>query len=97
MRDRARERLIQVAIGEHAFTAEALRDQLQAAGIPAMVRNRNAGGGVFGAGPSFGHEVLVLEGDAARAAAMLGVAPPPLPAPRLARPVRPRARRRRWW
>lgn len=96
MRDRGRERLVQVAVGEYAFTAEALREQLQRAGIPAMVRNRNAGGGVFGVGLSFGHEVLVLEGDVGRAAAVLGVPPPPpprLPAPPTAR----RQRRRRWW
>ena len=99
-RDRRRERIVRVAIAENAFTAEMLRAQLQEAGIRSLVRNRDAGSVVIGGigGASYSLELLVLEGDADLAAAVLGAGPQQeaLPPPRLSATER-RARRRRWW
>ncbi len=96
-RDRRRERLVRVAVADNTFTGEMLREQLREAGIPALLRNREGGVGVFAAlGGTF--ELFVLEGDAALASAVLGgdTPPEPLPSPRLAAPP-PATRRRRWW
>lgn len=100
-RDRARERLVQVAVAESAYTAELLRDQLAQAGIAAMVRNRDGASPWLGPlGSAYSHELLVLEGDADAANALIGDGPPapelspPKLAPSSKRAARPR---RRWW
>ena len=99
-RDRRRERIVRVAIAENSFTAEMLRAQLQEAGIRSLIRNRDSGNAVFGGmgGVNYSLEVMVLEGDADLAAAVLGAGPQheALPPPRL-REQRRRQRRRRWW
>ena len=96
LRDRARERLVVVAVADNHFTAELLREQLREAGIPSTSRNREGGAAVLGGiGGTF--EIAVLEGDSDRAASMLGGATqaPLVPSPSL--PPGPRRRRRRWW
>jgi hypothetical protein len=100
-RDRRREPLVVVAIAENGFTAAMLREQLAEAGIRALVRDQHSV--VLGplAGGNFGHEVLVLAGDADRATAVIGEGQPPAPLPPPALPTperhRPGRRRRRWW
>jgi hypothetical protein len=97
MRDRRRERLVRVAVADNLFTAEFLRGQLEEAGIPCTMRNREGGAAVVGGiGGTF--ELFVLEGDADLATAVIGDGTPPevLPPPTLPAGRR-RTRRRRWW
>ena len=95
-RDRRRERLVRVAVADNTFTGQMLRDQLQEAGIPSLLRNREGGVGVI-AGPGGTFELFVLEGDADLASAVLGGGSPPEPLPPPQLPPRPQRKRRRWW
>lgn len=93
-RDRARERLVRVAVAENPTTASMIRETLTGAGIQSMLKNRDATSVIWGtAGTPWSVEVWVLEGDAEAAAAVLGGTPaPPLPPPA----VEPH-HKRRWW
>lgn len=96
-RDRARERLVRVAVAENTITAEMIRETLAQAGIRSMLKNRDGAAVVFGGGlaGSWSLEVWVLEGDADAAAVLLGGPPPP---PALSPPAVPEApAKRRWW
>ena len=71
--DRGREPLVRVAVAENNFDAELMRDELTAAGIRCMLRNQDslAVTTTIGLSSPFSIEVLVLEGDVDRAAAVL--------------------------
>lgn len=100
MRGRAHERLVQVAVAESAYTAAMLHDLLLSVGVRALVRNRDAATGLWlgPIGSPYSHELLVLEGDFDRAAAILAQHDPlpELPPAARLRPKQPRPRRR-WW
>jgi hypothetical protein len=95
-RDRARERLVRVAVAENETTARLIHDELLRAGIRSLVKNADPTSAVYGgvAAP-WALEVYVLEGDVAAATTLLGGAraPEPLPPPALGAAPR----RRPWW
>lgn len=97
-RDRRSERLVRVAIAENAAAARLIQDELEAAGIRSLLKNRDATALALGGAPPapFTLEIFVLEGDADAASALLdgGPVPPGLPLP--AHPPRS-SKRRRWW
>jgi hypothetical protein len=70
-RDRARERLVRVAVAESPMTAELLAGMLKEAGIRCMVKDVGPAPAVLGAGALASYELFVLEGDATAAAAVL--------------------------
>jgi hypothetical protein len=75
--NRDREPLVRVAVAENNFDAELMKDELAAAGIRCMLRNGDvlAVTNQIGMSAPFSIEVLVLEGDAARAAQVLSERP----------------------
>ena len=78
MRNRKDERLVRVSVAENAMTAQFIRDELAAAGIRSLARNKDAVGVTWGGnlGFPFSIEIFVLEGDAERALTILGEPPP---------------------
>jgi hypothetical protein len=74
-----REPLVRVAVAENDFDAELIKDELAAAGIRCMLRNQDmlTVTNTVGMSAPFSVEVLVLEGDATRAAAVLSERPVP--------------------
>ncbi len=70
-RDRARERLVRVAVAENPMAAELLAGMLKEAGIRCMVKDVGPAPSFLGAGALASFEIFVLDGDAAAAAAVL--------------------------
>ena len=96
-RDRARERLVRVAVAETLITAQMLQEQLAQAGIRSMLKNRDGTAVAMGGSYAqpFAMELFVLEGDADAASALLGGPPPPAVAPPAL--AAPPPKQRRWW
>lgn len=95
-RDRQHERLIKIAVAENASTAELIRQTLEEAGVPCLLKNTDPLGVMWGSaltGP-FAMQVFVLEGDEARALATLAERPvQAIPPPKLDQPRRRQRRR----
>lgn len=72
-RDRAREPLTKVAVAENPPTAELVRQLLDEAGIPCLVKNTDPLGVVYGSlwTSPFSVQIFVLSGDEAHAQAVL--------------------------
>ncbi len=89
---------MRVAVAESSLTAEMIRESLEQAGIPAMLRNLDAASVTLGgsAAAPWSVEVFVLEHDAPLASALLGGTPVPeaLPPPAVGSGV---PARRHWW
>ncbi|MGH2587909.1 MAG: hypothetical protein ACRDJE_23560 [Dehalococcoidia bacterium] len=72
--DREREPLVKVAVAANDFDAQLMHDELTAAGIRSMVRGQDVLASTLDVGVAapFSREILVLQGDAARARDVLG-------------------------
>lgn len=94
-RDRSREPLVKIAAAENPSTAELVRQLLEEASIPCLIKNTDPLGVIYGSllTSPFAVQVFVLSGDEARAQAVLAEQGWDTGAP-LALPSRPAPRRR---
>jgi hypothetical protein len=95
-RDRSREPLVKLAVAENPATGELIRQLLQDAGVPSLVKNTDALGVLIGSlwTSPFAMQIFVLSGDEAAAHEALAAAGFD-PSRTLALPARSRPRRRR--